>query len=153
MASDQPHATARARQVPSKCGIKSRPRADDGTWMYPFGHKSRPARVSRIGTCSTAREPPPDRSPMAQDTLRAWVRSGGFHNTTGKTSLMCDQMGHHLSENDLRLPQGRKAPRKYKWSDSAAQTAEHGRMRPDPSGRKPSRFPNQTPRAGPGPSH
>ena len=25
--------------------------------MYPFGHKSRPARISRIGTCNTARKP------------------------------------------------------------------------------------------------
>ena len=89
----------------------------------------------------------------ARDTLRTWVRSGVFHNTTGETSPMRDQMGHHLSENDLRLPQGRKASRKDKWSCSVAQTAEHGRMRPDPSGRKPSRFPNKTPRAGPGPSH
>ena len=89
----------------------------------------------------------------ARPTLHTWVRSGVFHNTTGETSLMRDQMGHHLSENDLRLPHGRFAPRKYKWSDGVAQTAEHGRMRPDPSGRKPSRFPNKTPRAGPGPAH
>ena len=84
---------------------------------------------------------------------RTWVRSGVFHNTIGETSLMRDQMGHDLSENDLRLPHGRFAPLGCKWSCSVAQTAEDGRMRPDPPGRKPSRFPNKTPRAGPGPPH
>ena len=91
--------------------------------------------------------------PVARDTLSTWAGSEGFHNTTGETSLMRDQMGHYLSENDLRLPEECKAPLEYKWSDHVAQTAEDGRMGPDPMGRKPSRFPNKTPRAGPGPAH
>ena len=87
-----------------------------------------------------------DRS--ARRTLRTWVRSGVFHNTTGGISLMRDQMGHHLSENDLRLPNECKAPLVHKWSHGVAQTAYQVRMRLDPSERKPSRFPNKTPRAG-----
>ena len=89
----------------------------------------------------------------ARRTLRTWVRSGVFHNTTGETSLMRDQVGHHLLENDLRLPKECKAPLVLKWSHGVAQTADQVRMGPDPSGRKPSRFPNKTPRAGPGPPH
>ncbi len=91
--------------------------------------------------------------PGAWDPLGTWTRFGVFHNTTGKTLQMGIVGTHSLYKNDLRLPKGCKAPLGYKWSDGVAQTAEHGRMRPDPSMRKPSRFPNKTPRAGPGPAH
>ena len=91
--------------------------------------------------------------PGARDPLGTRVRFGVFHNTTGKTLQMGIVGTHSLYKNDLKLPLARKPGREYKWSDGVAQTAEHGRMRPDPSGRKPSRFPNKTPRAGPGPAH
>ena len=78
---------------------------------------------------------------------------GVFHNTTDRMLRMGNIGTHSLYKNDLRLPNGRKAPLGTKWTHSVAQTAEHGRMRPDPAERKPSRFPNKTPRAGPGPAH
>ena len=150
ISSDQLHTTARALWVISKCEIKKRSRPDTrlGCIHLVTNHDQREYHES-AREIRHASHPRPERP----GPLHTWVMSGVFHNTTGGTSLMCDQMGHRLSENDHRLPQGRKASRKYKWSDSVAQTAEHDRMRPDPSGRKPSRFPNKTPRAGPGPSH
>ena len=119
--------------------------------MHPFGHELQLTQISRIEVRNPARGPPPDR--VARHTLHTWVGSGVFHNTTGETSPMRDQMGHHLYEKDLRWPKECKAPLKYKWSDHVAQAAEDGRMGPDPMGRKPSRFPNKTLRAGPGPTH
>jgi hypothetical protein len=91
--------------------------------------------------------------PGARDPLDTWVKSGVFHNTTGKTLQMGIIGTHSLYKNGLRLPKGCKAPLGPKWSDGVAHTAEHCRMPLDPSGRKPSRFPNKTPWAGPGPAH
>ena len=48
--------------------------------------------------------------PVARDTLSTWAGSEGFHNTTGETSLMRDQVGHHLLENNLRWPKECKTP-------------------------------------------
>ena len=89
----------------------------------------------------------------ARRTLCTRVQMRVFHNTAGETSLMRAQMGHYLYKNDLRLPKARKPAIGNKWTHGVAQTAEYGRMGPDPSGRKPSRFTNRTPRVGPGPSH
>ena len=91
--------------------------------------------------------------PGVRDPLYTCVRFGVFHNTTERMLRMGIIGAHSLYKNDLRLPLARKPGREYKWSDGVAHTAEHCRMPLDPSGRKPSRFPNKTPRAGPGPAH
>ena len=89
----------------------------------------------------------------ARHTLRTWVMSGVFHNTNHETAQMRAPMGHYLTENDLRLPNECKTALVLKWSHSVAQAAEQGREAPDPSVCKPSRFPNKTARAVPGPYH
>ena len=90
---------------------------------------------------------------VARPIPRTWVRSGVFHNTSDETSMVRAPGGRYPSEKVLGLPEGRKAPIAYKWSHSVARLANHVRMRPDPSDRKPSRFPNKTARPVPGPPH
>ena len=91
--------------------------------------------------------------PGAREPLDTWVRFGVFHNTTDRMLRMGIIGTHSLNKNDLRLPKGCRAALVPKWTNGVAQTAEHGRMRPDSSGCKPSRFPNKTPMVGPGPAH